>query len=60
MVLSTNLVERVKTMFFGAMFDQLIVSQFKVLYFEQKFNRRTILCVIKLQTSSQLYQFSTF
>ena len=48
MVLSTDVMGRVKTMSFGIMFNQSIVSLFKVLYLERKSNCQITLCITKL------------
>lgn len=55
MALLTDLVKEVKTMFFKAIFDQSIVSQFQIIYFEHKFDRWTTLCITKVWALFQLY-----
>lgn len=49
-----------KIKYFGAMFDQSIVSRFKVLYLKCKSNRQTTFCITNSQFSSYLYQFAVF
>lgn len=46
-------------MFFGAMLDQSVVSRLKVLYLERNSERRTKLCVTKIQASAQVYLLVT-
>lgn len=60
MALLMDLMRRIKTISFVAMFNWSIINWFKVLYLDYKFNRQITLCVTKLQASSQLYCFATF
>lgn len=48
----TNVVGRIKTIFFRIIFNQSINNWFKILYLKHKFNCRTTLCIIKLRVSS--------